>query len=500
MVPFNTYSVFDLAGVIVTTPLVVIFYVVYWKFGRHLLDLLFANLMLCGAAACFCWFAADNIVPAGAAAATVPNAASETAVWFRAGYGVGLVAMPTQLHFFLAYRHVRKWLTWRVAVVYAVFLLSMPVICSEAFLTELTEPVADVGSWSHVVPWMPNLGPVGPVYMGLWLAVQILSVVLLCRGRRSMLSNASGGVMRVGVLAGAVIISMMMVMVDMVLVLRGLYTITMVPFAVMTMGVFVAVVLLRQRVDAERTRMQMQREMELACRIQQNLLPQREALVSGFELSGWSRAATHAGGDIYDFLQLADGRMMIVLGDASGHGMGPALLIVEARALLRATVRHCREASEVLSAIEPFLSEDMGDERFVTCFVGLLYPADGEMCYASAGQGPILLYREATGQFEAEEAATCPPLGQALLDSHPSEDRRWQFQPGDFLALASDGFFEATNQREEEFGIGRLKESLLRCRHLRGREMVEQVRGDLAAFVGSGRQQDDMTMVILRKL
>ncbi len=120
--------------------------------------------------------------------------------------------------------------------------------------------------------------------------------------------------------------------------------------------------------------------------LQQGLLPDGPPSISGFDVAGFSAPADETGGDTYDFLALPDGRWLMAVADASGHGIGPALVIAETRAMLRAiSVGGC-ELATVLHTVNGLLAGDLEDGRFVTCFLGILDPAKALMTYAAAGQ------------------------------------------------------------------------------------------------------------------
>jgi serine phosphatase RsbU (regulator of sigma subunit) len=510
--PFNTFSVFDLLGLMVTAPLAVVFYIVYCGFGRHLLDLLFANLMLCAAVVCCAMFMEDNVVPAGTSALAVPGGAETTLFWFRVAYLTGLFGMPTQLHFILRYCRFTNWVTRNVYVVYGPFLLVIPIVASRGFFQPPLEPLALTSSWAVAVPWMPKAGMQTAMYLAVWVGTQVASLVLLYRRGRATARDVPGALSHVGLLFAGLLLAAIGNAVDIALGVAGYGGVSAFPFASILLGVVFGTALVKERLSAERHRRQMQRAMELvehemvlASKIQRNLLPKAAPRVAGFELAGWTRFASLTGGDTYDFVPLGDRRLMVSLGDASGHGMGPALLIAETHALLRATAQVCDSPSEILRRVDRLLSPHLGAGHFVTCFVGILEVGSAELTYASAGQGPILFCEAATGQVR-EEVATALPLGVAASAARgaaaevSSPDMHGKLAQGDVLALVSDGCYEAANPSGKLFGAKRISECLLRCQGQQGDQILTALRCEIEAFVGSGAQEDDMTIVILRKL
>ena len=242
----------------------------------------------------------------------------------------------------------------------------------------------------------------------------------------------------------------------------------------------------------------MQRAMEIAREIQRGLLPKAMPEIPGFDIAGFSQPADETGGDIYDFLPLDEQRLGIMVADATGHGIGPALVVAETRAMLRALGGRSGDVPLTLATANDLLAADLGDARFVTCFFGLLDAADSTLRFASAGHGPILRYQGRTDSFE-QVPATALPLG--VLEGIGFDKMvAWPLEPGDFAAILTDGLFEASNAASEQFGIERVME-LLRCvKDTSAAEMVEMLRMTVMSYTGDLPQADDLTAVVVRKL
>ena len=258
--------------------------------------------------------------------------------------------------------------------------------------------------------------------------------------------------------------------------------------------------LIEQYVEKQR----MQRSLEIAREIQRGLLPKGDPAVPGFDIAGFSAAADETGGDIYDFMPLSAGRLGVVVADASGHGIGPALVIAETRAMLRALAGKTCDVPRVMAAVNDLLSQDLGESRFVTCFLGVLDPAKSRLTFASAGHGPILFYDRRADTFE-ELSATAIPLG--IFGGVSFEDVVGRtLRKGDFAAIVTDGLFEAMPGRSvhaaagEQFGIARIRDLLRSARDLPAREMIDRLHKAVADWSAPGPQADDLTAVIIRKL
>jgi phosphoserine phosphatase RsbU/P len=265
-----------------------------------------------------------------------------------------------------------------------------------------------------------------------------------------------------------------------------------------TLAAQAGVALQRARLmDHYARKQEMERAMAIAREIQQSLLPQRTPELGGYELAGFNKAADDTGGDTYDFLPLDDGRCMLTVADATGHGIGPALVIAEARAMLRAIARKDADVSTVLEAMNELLYEDLRDERFVTCFLGVLDPSTHRLTYASAGHGPMLFYSADRDEFEQVNATGLPLaiLGDAEYDTRIEHE----FAPGDFVVVLTDGFFEADSPSGEMFGMDRVMELLRENRDRPVDEMIDRLHQAVRAHAGSLPQGDDLTAVILRR-
>jgi len=265
-----------------------------------------------------------------------------------------------------------------------------------------------------------------------------------------------------------------------------------------TLGAQAGVALQRARlIEHYLQKQQMERAMKIAQDIQQGLLPQRAPFCCGFDIAGISKPADETGGDTFDFLQLPDGRWMLMVADATGHGIGPALVIAETRAMLRAVSLHGPDIPLVLETVNNLLVADLGDARFVTCFFGLMDPLRCRMAYASAGHGPLLFYDRQADAFR-ELAATSLPLG-IMEQTEYKEVGSFDFAPGDFAVITTDGVFEATNAADEQFGIARMTQVLRRCRDLTAAGMIDALRVAVLEFAAGEPQADDITAVIVRR-
>jgi phosphoserine phosphatase len=242
----------------------------------------------------------------------------------------------------------------------------------------------------------------------------------------------------------------------------------------------------------------MERAMALAREIQQDLLPARAPQIEAFDVAGFTRPADQTGGDIYDFFPLSDDRWMIVVADATGHGIGPALVISETRAMLRAVARQQDSVGDIMGSVNRLLVEDLDAARFVTCFVGIVDPANRQLTFSSAGHGPILHFRHAGEHVEVVQANGVP-LG-ILPEAEYGQVRRFQMEPLDMLLVTTDGFSEARDPAGEMFGSERIVKLCRSLHHKTSRELIDTLVRRVDGFVAGGVQADDLTAVAIRRL
>ena len=241
-----------------------------------------------------------------------------------------------------------------------------------------------------------------------------------------------------------------------------------------------------------------ERDLNIARDIQRGLLPRDQPVVPGFDIAGWNRPADETGGDYYDFMPVDGGGLAITIADATGHGIGPALVVSETRALFRAVVLHKPDLQRAVNEVQGLLSQDLPEGRFVTAFFGVLSPERNAITYVSAGQGPLLAYAADDARF-AELPSQGLPLGFVPeLEYEPAVDH--VLEPGDMLVLLTDGLFEWTNAADEQFGSERVTELVHRHRDASAAELIDMLYRAVVEFSGGTPQGDDLTAVIIKRL
>lgn len=244
---------------------------------------------------------------------------------------------------------------------------------------------------------------------------------------------------------------------------------------------------------AEKQRMQ--HDLEIARSIQQALFPKQNPRLDGYEIAGWNQSADETGGDCFDFLHLQDGRLAVFLADATGHGIGSALVIAQCRSLLRALLSVSRDLQTVAVGVNKLLADDLQDDRFVTAFIGILDPQRNVIDYISGGQAPLL---HVSSNGVDSRAAGALPLA-VLPDFTFDSPQRFEMVPGSTLVLLTDGFYETASPGGELFGEERVAGIIQAGVNTPLTELIDRLHAQIREFSGGAKQADDLTAVLIRR-
>jgi serine phosphatase RsbU (regulator of sigma subunit)/predicted ester cyclase len=253
--------------------------------------------------------------------------------------------------------------------------------------------------------------------------------------------------------------------------------------------------LMQQRLEQEmRERERVEQELQVARSIQQASLPNDVPTLEGWEIIHHYQPAREVGGDFYDFLELSNGHLGLLVGDATSKGVPAALVMASTRSMLRAVARASEYSpGEVLSRVNDSLVTDIPPNMFVTCFYCILDPENGSLRYANAGHDLPYLHRNG----DAEELrARGMPLG--LIPSMDYEEKEIALDAGVAALFYTDGLVEAHDSRGEMFGFPRLR--ALVAEHGEERSLETFLLEELERFTGEGwEQEDDITLLTLRR-
>jgi predicted ester cyclase len=250
----------------------------------------------------------------------------------------------------------------------------------------------------------------------------------------------------------------------------------------------------RFRVEEAKQRERIEQELRVARQIQRSLLPEATPELYGWQIAAYYKPAREVGGDFYDFLELEDGRLGLVVGDATGKGMPAALVMATTRGMLRAVAQSLDSPGEVLARVNNALYPDIPSEMFVTSFYAILDPSAGRLRYANAGHD--LHYMHHNGEGARELRATGMPLG--LMPEMSYEEKDVDLREGDSVLFYSDGLVEAHDPHYEMFGFPRL--GAIIAEHGKERSLVDSLLEALYAFTGEGwEQEDDITLLTIQR-
>jgi sigma-B regulation protein RsbU (phosphoserine phosphatase) len=273
-----------------------------------------------------------------------------------------------------------------------------------------------------------------------------------------------------------------------------------------------AVAIQRARLLDERlVKVKLEYDLDMARQIQIGVLPQEIPPCNGYDIAVFSRPADETGGDIYDLVPLgndagcndagvnvASSPLLILLADATGHGISAALSVTQSRAMLRMGLKFSHDLKPLLANINSQLNDDLAANRFITAFIGVLDPNRHVVDYHAAGQGPMLHYRAADGHCAFFNASTVP-LGimeDLDLDAPPSI----ALAPGDLFVLLTDGFYEYQNHADDQFGDERVGNVIAGASAGSAQKILDTLIEATLRFAEGAPQQDDLTAVIVKRV
>src|SRR5215204_1068995 len=254
--------------------------------------------------------------------------------------------------------------------------------------------------------------------------------------------------------------------------------------------------LAEQRLEQERIeRERIEQELRVARSIQQASLPEEVPTLGGWQITPHYQPAREVGGDFYDFHLLSEGRLGVVVGDATGKGVPAALVMSTTCGMLQLAARALGSSSpgEVLAQVNETLVARIPSNMFVTCFYAILNPKRGQLVYANAGHDlPYLQH----GDEAKELRARGRPLG--LMPASNYEEKEIVLEEGEAVLFYSDGLVEAHDPHGEMFGFPRLR--ALVSEHTEEGALGEFLMEELYSFVGEGwEQEDDITLLTLQR-
>jgi sigma-B regulation protein RsbU (phosphoserine phosphatase) len=247
---------------------------------------------------------------------------------------------------------------------------------------------------------------------------------------------------------------------------------------------------------------QVRHSLSLAMEVQQNLLPKANPAVNELDIAGKSVYCDETGGDYYDFLNgdhHAEGKIRVVVGDVSDHGISSALLMATARAIIRERSSRLGGVAKIASHVNHQLLRDVEDSgRFMTLFFTEIDRRNRRMHWLNAGHEPALVYDPATDSFDDLSGEGNLPLG-IFKEAEYMEGQR-DIVPGQIIVIATDGIREALNRYGEMFGKDSLQNIIRRNASANSAEILQAVFTALDLFMQGVKHEDDMTLVVIKVL
>ena len=234
-------------------------------------------------------------------------------------------------------------------------------------------------------------------------------------------------------------------------------------------------------------------ELEIARQVQARLFPQRQPELQSLEYAGACVQTQQVGGDYYDFLDLGQGRLCLLLGDIAGKGIAAALLMANLQANLRSQCANAEQPEQLLRSVNRLFYENTADNDYATLFYSEFDDRTCRLRYANCGHLPGLVVQRDGVVKRLSSTATVV----GLFSEWPCRTEEVQLCPGDLFAIYSDGITEAENQRDEEFGEERLLDVMTGARDESPSHIVSTVFDEVRRFSGD-RQRDDVTFIVAR--
>lgn len=239
-----------------------------------------------------------------------------------------------------------------------------------------------------------------------------------------------------------------------------------------------------------------QRELEMAYRVQAQLLPLGLPEIAGWQFAASWQPARNVGGDYYDFIRNRD-RLGVIIADVSGKGMPAALFMASARSIVRAKTTTSLSPAESLTQANALICADAARGMFITVFYAEIDPVARQFTYVNCGHNPPYWYRAETNDI-TELAPTGSVLG--INESMQCRQQQIEIARGDLILFYTDGITEAFNDQDQEFGDERLKKIVLENASEAPDRILAEIESRLVAFVGSAPQSDDKTIVLVKCL
>ena len=252
--------------------------------------------------------------------------------------------------------------------------------------------------------------------------------------------------------------------------------------------------LFAEQIEKER----LAQELDIAREVQRKLLPQRVPELDGITLAASNVSAERVGGDYYDFHQLDDQRLSLIIGDVSGKGASAAFYMAEMQGVFQSVSRLAPDPVDFLKHANAALVSSLDKNVFISVIYGLLDLSKEEFVIGRAGHCPAAMINLNGAARYVRPAGLGLGLDRGQLFNKTLKEERISLQPGDVFVLYTDGIIESRNEEGEEYGYERLLEALQNYRHEDANGIHSALLNDLNTFLGHKHYDDDMTLVVIK--
>ncbi len=256
-----------------------------------------------------------------------------------------------------------------------------------------------------------------------------------------------------------------------------------------------------QDIKNELERERFSRELEIAHQVQTRLLPHKDPTLKNYAIKGLCVSAREVGGDYYDYFDLGDNKLGLVIGDVSGKGLPAAFYMTLTKGIFQSQAGASLSPCEVLKKVNKILMNTLEKGSFVTMFYGVLDYAENTFVYARAGHEPGIYYNSASSRIEILRP---PGIGLGLKDGSVFEknicDRKISLNSGDLILLYTDGFNDARNKDNEDYGRERILKFIEKNKDIAGDDMIKALSDEISVFSDNSPQFDDLTVISIKYL
>ena len=236
-------------------------------------------------------------------------------------------------------------------------------------------------------------------------------------------------------------------------------------------------------------------ELSLARRIQTNLLPKVAPITAHLDIACYFNSAEEVGGDYYDYFQLGDQQIGVVIADVSGHGPSAAMMMTMVKGILHTIVPQFSSPAQSLSEINAIIARIAPKEVFITMMFLIFDLNQKVLRFSNAGHNPIVHYKSQTRSCQLIELKGC---ALNLIKKCDYEMKELSFSPNDLFFIYTDGVTEASNEKQDLFDEARLVHAVEEASTKTADGIIDHVKSRLFAFVGKAKQSDDVLMIAIK--